>query len=390
MIYLGMSGWEGMWKNRHQLMSRFAGQMPVLYVEPWYGLRKLRRTPVSASGIWREFRQPASRTVAPGLHIFRSPAYLPVSHSRFLRDVTLRRWFGAVRRAACDIGIVNPILWLSRPEMWRAVGNMGEILSIYHLVDEYAGYTAITDEKKTRLAQREERILDSTDLTIAVSPQLIESKKTVNRDVVLVENAVDFERFCDARKNRQLPDDLKFIQHPRLGYCGLIGRRLNLGLLLDLARSHPEWSLVLVGKVDDRNCERDIAALNKLPNVHFLGEKPAEMVADYITGFDVGLLPYQIDLETTNISPLKMYEYLAAGIPVVSTAIPAATRKQNFVAIAKDVADFDRECRIVVDTSDATAIEARLLEASQNTWDHRIIELSTIIRHRLASQSIES
>jgi glycosyltransferase involved in cell wall biosynthesis len=382
MIYLGMSPWDGMWKNRHHLMSRFARKMPVVYVEPWQGLRKVRRALLSGRRV-RELNWQISSERSKNLHVFESPAQLAVSGSGMLRALTRNRWYSGIQKVARDAGIRRPILWISRPEMASAVGRFGESLSIYHVVDEYGGYTKQDEETREKLWREEEGLLDAVDVSIVVSKALLQSKSGPGRDVFLVENAVDIGAYDARRDHPDTPADLAAIPRPRLGYGGLIGKRLDLALLLNLARSRPEWSIVLFGKTDRRDCTVELDALAKQENVYFLGEKSYEQVPDYVLGLDIGLLPYRINMETRNISPLKMYEYLAAGLPVVSTPIPAVESCKTVVDIHECESGFEEACESRLLSNDKGAVESRVTFARRNSWESRVGEIWDIISARL-------
>ena len=357
--------------------------MPVLYVEPPVKLGWLRRRGLFSREIWTGFRRKAVRTIHPNLHILQNPNYLAISGSPLLANLTWSRWLKAIRRSADSLGIDRPILWVSLPEQYDAVGRLNETLSIYHVVDEYSGYTSSDEERKERRKRVEQRLLDSVDILIVISPELKESKSGPNREIHLVENAVELQPFEAAHERGKDPKDLARIRKPRLGYSGLIGKRLDLDLINGVAKARCDWSVVFIGKVDSRDCEAKIHELQKLPNVHFLGEKHPDQVPDYIVGFNVGLLPYAINLETTHISPLKMYEYFAAGLPVVSTAIPASVRKKNIVAIATGLAEFEKSCDTVLRENTENFVRLRIDEARSNTWDHRIKQISELIHSRL-------
>jgi glycosyltransferase involved in cell wall biosynthesis len=318
-----------------------------------------------------------------GLHVFKSPRYLPVSGSKWLASFTQDRWFEAVRKAAHEIGITKPVLWISRPELLRAVGRFGESLSIYHIVDEYGGYTKQNATSRQLLWQDEQSLMDAVDMSIAVSPELIDSRRGPGRDVVLIENAVDAEKFETARYEMNIPKDLSTIRKPILGYSGLISKRLDLPLLQRLASQHPRWSVVLVGKVDRRNCEEELKALEQYDNVHFLGQKEVDEISNYVAGMDIGLLPYELNLETQNISPLKMYEYLAAGLPVVSSRIPAASRHADIVSVAETTDEFIRKCESFIGGDDQVTIDRRITFARGNTWDHRVEQISDLMGRKL-------
>ena len=192
------------------------------------------------------------------------------------------------------------------------------------------------------------------------------------------ENAVDYDAFRQATDKGETPDDMSDLPSPRIGYSGLIGNRLDLELIEHLARERPSWSIVLIGKVDSRRCEDEMDRLRGLRNVHFLGQKDVSDVPSYVAALDVGLLPYRVNVETTHISPLKMYEYFAAGLPVVSTRIPSAARRGDLVSLADGAAEFIDACDAAL-TEPQDEARARVSEASQNTWDHRVTQLTSII-----------
>ena len=385
MVYLGMSLWQGMWKSRHQLMSRFSRKMPVLYVEPWITLQSIRRRGLGTglARVLRDIFRPTLKRNEANVWVLRSSAARPVSGSRLLGRFTRGYWLRAVNRAALSAGITRPILWICRPEMGFAIGEFEEQLSIYHIVDEYTGYTGLEGSESEQLAALERSVLDKADLSVAASPELVDAKAAVDRDIVLLENGVSPRQFIDAREKGTVPDDINSIPKPRIGYCGLIGKRLNLELLREIATQRPDWSIVMIGKVDYRECEASIADFQSLPNVHFLGEKHPNDVARYITALDVGLLPYAINLETHHISPLKMYEYWAAGKPVVATGIPAARRNSSAVRVADSAGDFIRHVQRSLDDFRQSDKDYLLGLAERNSWQTRVDQIAFEISVRL-------
>jgi glycosyltransferase involved in cell wall biosynthesis len=289
-----------------------------------------------------------------------------------------------LREALATVKITRPILWISRPEQRFIVGHANEMLSIYHVVDEYSGYTDLSVDKQRRLQKEEARLLAAVDAVVVVSPELQQSKTVSGREPYVVENAVDFERFSEVADR---PSDMAKLSGPIFGYSGLIGRRLNISLILKLAKMEPGWAIVLLGKVDPRGCEREIELMRSQENIHMLGQKAVTEVANYVANFDVGLLPYELDLETENISPLKMYEYLAVGIPVISTPIPAALRSADVVSIAGSDAEFASLCRAALQADDEYQRKTRIEFARSNTWEKRVDQLSEIIGSHLKASN---
>ena len=386
MIYLGMSAWDGMWKSRQQLMSRFSAEMPILYVEPWVTLRSLRKGKRTLREIAQHFGRTRVSRHEPNVSVLHSSTLLPVSGSRMLGSMTRRMWIAAVKNAARSSGITRPILWVCRPELGFAIGSLGEKFSIYHVVDEYAGYTGQSESAVERLLETESHTLDRVDVTVAASPELVKAKSAPGRDVILLENAVEPTAYRNARAARKKPRDIESLSGPKIGYCGLIGKRLNLGLLQNLAEARPDYRLIMIGKVDPRESEVAIARLAALPNVHFLGEKGSQDVPDYITSLDVGLLPYAVNIETRHISPIKMYEYWAAGIPVVSTGIPAAIKHEFALEIADDSERFIAKVDDAIDRNGVRDEAYLLALAEENSWQSRVDSVRQEIKVRLNSR----
>jgi glycosyltransferase involved in cell wall biosynthesis len=384
MVYFGMAPWDGMWKSRHQLMTRFSREMPVLYVEPCVWLGSLRTGQVKISRIVTDIGKTVQHC-EPNVTVFRSPAYLPVSGSASLAGITQGMWLGAVRRAMRAAGISKPIVWISRPETRFVIGKLDEIFSIYHVVDEYTGYTGLTSEGKDRLVAMESGLLDAVDLVIVASPELQRAKEGPGREPLVLENGVEPLEYKHARESGHEPDDLAAIPKPRVGYSGLIGKRLNLELLRAAAQRRPDCSVVLVGKVDERDCEEALATLRSMSNVHLLGEKLGSEVASYVQSFDIGLLPYEINLATRHISPIKMYEYWAAGKPVLSTAIPAAQRHDFAVNVAKDQDEFMSMLDRLLDHPAETDPKEFTKLAAENSWQSRVDAVATELRSRVGA-----
>ena len=199
---------------------------------------------------------------------------------------------------------------------------------------------------------------------------------------------MDYDAFREAAANRREPADIAAIPRPHVGYSGLAGVRLDLGLVNELAQALPGLNFVFVGQVDRRECESDLRALEARGNVHFLGQKAVTEVPNYVAAFDAGMLPYRMNLETAHISPLKLYEYLAAGLPVVSTPIPAALPFSSTVAIAGEPAAFRTALTRALEADGPDARARRQELASRNTWDDRVTTILALIVSALEARSM--
>ncbi len=388
-VYYGPEGWQSMWRNRHQLLSRLARANRVVYVEPRPYIEQitggLRAGELHVADLWRD-RGLAS--ALPGLWTYRSPRYAPLGGPPPVRAAChwLRR--DAVRRDLLAAGMHRPIVWISTPTQFDARNDLPARLRVYHIVDDYLSYHDLPAARRPRWAELERRLIDWADLVIAVSPELMQTKGGLpeggcNPKFRLLPNAVDPCPYADNRPLGPAPE-LESLPRPVLGYVGLVSVRLDLALLDALAARHPEWTLVLIGTVFRSGCGEMLDRLAARPNVRLLPPVPAERVADYVRRFDVGLAPYRVTQETIHASPLKLYEYLAAGLPVVAADVPGARQFADVLALA-DTADA-WEAAIVeqLAATSAEAVAARRRAVAAHTWDARVETLSGYLVEALA------
>ena len=390
-VYFGPEKWEGMWRNRHQLMSRFARCNKVMYVEPVVGLRRLgkqlRQGDFSKSEFWKAFCQKRARRVSENLYIYNSPVFIPISGRFPLDKITWWAWKSLLRSTMRKLGFKTPIIWLSKPDMTHFIGSFGEKLIVYHVVDEYSAYGNPTKESKGNVRISEYEMLRRADLVIVVSHRLYETKSVHNEHTHIVPNGVDYESYSRALfSDDSPPSDIGNLPRPIIGYSGLISRRLDLDLIQHIACTHPEWSLVLIGAIDERWCEQQLARLRQMNNVHFLGLKDIDAVPYYVKAFDVCFIPYVIDEETENLSPLKLYDFMATGKPIVTTAFPSAQEFKDIVYIADSKESFTQSIEVALLESDNGLFNARRHAASLNTWEHRTHQLSLLMEARITQR----
>jgi glycosyltransferase involved in cell wall biosynthesis len=308
--------WTGDPLSKTHLMRLLAKNNRVL----WVNSIGYRMPTVSKSDARRLFRKLAAATrpiSEPEPNIFvLSPLAVPSYGSPFIRSLN-RRFLGLqVKRAMSKLGFKRPMNWVFNPAASVIAGTLGEETLIYYCVDEYTAFSGVPTQS---LIELENQLARKADLVIVSAQKLLESKAALNPNTFLVRHGVDFTHFQKALDaSGKIPDELARLPRPIIGYFGLIASDwIDLPLLVEVARQFPNASLVMLGK-----STMDLAPLQQLPNVHLLGRKPYESLPDYARGFDVALIPFPINEATLNSNPLKAREYLAAGLPVVSTAIP--------------------------------------------------------------------
>jgi len=378
--------WDDIWRNRQHIFSRLARANTVLYVEPrLYSLADVRRGEVPAEA----WRAPRLRHWRDGLWLYRHPVWAPRTNWPGLRTLLRGLRGRAVRAAMAQLRFRDPIAWFFQPKDTELLGRLGERLVVFHIVDEYAAFRYHSPAAQAALREQEQQLLPRADLVITTSRALWDTKRQLNPQTVLVPNGVDFAAYEQVRQaGLPPPDDLASLPRPVIGYAGHISVRLDLTLLVELARRRPDWSVALVGSLWDKGCEAELACLRALPNVHFLGAKPAEAMPAYIAGFDAALIPYRPGEETQHISPIKLYEYLAAGKPIVTVDMPALDGFRHLVRLADSPAGFLAGVEAALSDTAPPAVAERLSVAAQHTWDRRVEQIAAFVRARLDGQSV--
>jgi glycosyltransferase involved in cell wall biosynthesis len=396
-ICLAPEPWTGLWRNRHQIMTRLARRNTVLYVEPrlylWETLRRFRTGRLHLADLRRPLATPypADRPGqgAGGLWIYHDPYYAPVSGRRTGGPLTAALRRRAMLRTLRELAApLPPILWLVRPYFADVIGQYGEKLVVYHVTDEYSAYASVTDRERIR--RLEEAVLRRADLVIVTAPALLASKGPFNPHTYLVPNAVDYEGFQRALAGTtardwvlgigSIPNTQYPIPNTRLiGYSGALNEKVDYELLAQVARARPDWQIVLIGLRDLYSQPHKADVLDGLPNVHWVGRLPLEQLPAAIASLDVCLLPYEINEWTANIDSLKLYEYLACGRPVVSTDVPAARAFSEVVRIAAGPSAFIEEIAAALAEDDPAAIARRKAVAAANTWEHRVARIKELL-----------
>ena len=369
--------WGPPWTARHHVLWRLAQHFTIVWVSPalawrdaWSGARSDSGAPV------REYGD------APGLLIYRpsrwlSRVYRPAFLAELTESLRLRRARRLLQAAGCD----RFVLYLWRPDFESALDLISHDVSCYHIDDEYS-FSEI--EKPT--PDSELRLLRRADLVIVHSTALLEKKGRINPHTIQIPNGVDYSAYSTPAAQ---PADLAAIPRPRIGYIGVIKAQLNLELLCDLVRRHPNWSIVLVGPVGYLGSRADVyRRLCGMPNVYALGPKPLQLLPAYVQHMDVCMLCYRLDDYTKYIYPAKLHEYLASGRPVVGSPIQALQEFRDVISIATTPAEWSRaiEGALVSDHSDESRRKLRQSVAAEYDWNQLVARIAESLTERLGSK----
>jgi glycosyltransferase involved in cell wall biosynthesis len=376
-VCVGFADWDTeLWTNQHHLMSRLARHNRVLFIES-LGLRQPQLARRDLTRIMRRLRRGlAPPRAVDGLHVL-SPLVLPFHRYRGVRALNGRLLPALVRRATRRLGFAaNPILWAYVPQAEVLLDTLAPSLVVYHCVDDMAAQAGI-DAGAFRAA--ETRFAARADLVLASAPALESRMRTLSDNVLYAPNVADTELFASALIPGPIDPSLAALPRPRIVFTGaIVQTKLDFELLITLARARRDWSFALVGPVGPGDPRTDVSGLAAEPNVHLLGARAYSELPDVLRAADAGLIPYARNALTQSIFPMKVYEYLAAGRPVISTPLPALQGIAE-VATAPDAEGIAGllEKALAEDTQERRAERSRV--AASHSWERRLQEIEAAI-----------
>jgi glycosyltransferase involved in cell wall biosynthesis len=364
--------WDGDPLSKKHVMTRLARWNRILWVNsignrnPRVSSADLRRV----LGKLKAFGE-GRRQVAENIHVF-SPLVVPFPGSALARrcNKAVLRW--SILRECRRLGFRRLMTYTFLPTSADVAGSLGEEAVVYHCTDDFSGFTG-TDAKA--ILEMERRLIEKSDCVIASAESLKRTRGRYNSETHLVTHGVDVEHFRRAcAGDVAVPGDIGALPHPVVGFFGLIADWVDLEMIGRLARDRPQWTFAMIGKIDT-----DVSAVSGLPNVRLLGRKEYAQLPDYARAFDAAILPFRVNALTVASNPLKLREYLAAGLPVVSTDIPEARRLDDHLRVASDYASFLDGLDEAVEREPDGARIARSNMMNSESWDAKVAEISRIV-----------
>ncbi|MCB9561104.1 MAG: glycosyltransferase [Kofleriaceae bacterium] len=301
-----------------------------------------------------------------------SPLVLPLPHSAVARRINQQILRATIAGLRLRLGLRKFQLWTFLPNVADYVGTLGEDLSVYYCVDEWSMFTYLDG---TATVDAERALLDRVDCVFAINHALTEAKRQRNPEAHVSPHGVDHAAFARALDPATaIPADLAAIPGPRVGFYGTIQDWVDQDLIAQVAARRPDWSFVLLGQE-----LVDASRLRALPNVHLLGRRPHDELPAYCKGFDVGIIPYAAIERMAFVNPIKLREYLSAGLPVVSTAVPEVMRYPDWCAIARTADEFEAAIARELAGDSAERRRARSAAMITETWAARVAQVSDTV-----------
>jgi len=348
-LCLPIIDWHFRFQRPQQLMSQFAeAGHRVFYIAPW----------VRTSGALYEVRQPRPNVYEVS---FRGPernVYTDV-----LDETAREALLEALHALRHDYGLGATATFVQLP-FWSPLATAARDRYawpvVYDCMDHHAGFSTNRQE----MLEQEDRLFEAADLVVISSGQLDAEAARHNPNRLVLRNACDFEHFGGSAVRNP--------RRPVIGYYGAIADWFDSHLVADLAESRPEWDFVLIGDTFTADVDR----LRTIPNVRFLGEKPYSEIPGWLAGFDVAIIPFKRIPLTEATNPVKAYEILAAGKPLVSVPLPEMALLQPLVRLASTPAEFGEQISAALEDGDWRRVSERRSFARENTWESRLATLA--------------
>ena len=274
----------------------------------------------------------------------------------------------------------NTVLWLFPPHPYleKIICSVPHTMIVSQVVDDF------TKTHQSSLAYQHAReqypkINQFSDVVITSSQANFDLFKDGHAECYLFGNAVD-EIFIGTPSSLPCLEDKST---PRLGYVGWISKRTDLELLESVAKAHPEWLVLIAGPQDGGMLAMEDSALVKLPNVEYLGPLPYNEVPHFLQTLDVCLIPHRDTPYSRSMSPLKLYQYLASGRPIVSTNVAILEEFKQYIMVADNYEQFVKNIKLTLETDTIELSKKRIERAKIETWDKRVRDIFDVVRQKL-------
>lgn len=372
-VCLSTSPWYPIPTRKQQVMSRLK-DAEVLYFDPPVTWIAPLRDP-NAKPKLKAYRAAGERVRGHVTAYALPPVWPFFNKYRAVNRRNQKKTAAYVKKRMAEAGFDKPVLWCYSPVSADAVDRIPHSALVYDCVDRHSAYgglmnPALVDEMELELARK-------ADMVFATAEGLSERLRTVNPRAMFLPNGANYELFQQAAEPGDVPEDMQGITGPVFGFVGALQECIEYGFVTSAAKARPEWNFVWIGR---ENPGVDLSGMRALPNVRFLGLKPHDQLPRYIACFDACLNLFASSALSKDVSPLKFYEYLATGKPIVSTPQPDQIMQfAPLLHIARTAGEFETACAAALEDTDPARKAARMEEGRKSSWDARVEEMERVL-----------
>lgn len=366
------------WTNKQHTARHLAKEgCRVLYIES-IGLRPPTISSRDLSRIWRRLLRGSRppRLVEPNVWVL-SPLAIPFKqHWAIIKGINQGLLSLRIKLFMTRLNFKLPMVWTYHPFVLETITSLNYGPLVYHCVDDLS---AIPGIDAVAFNSEEQRLLEKCQLVFVTSEALKEKCLAFNTNTYYFPNVVDIEHFNQAYLPKAIPIDLANIPRPRIGYIGALSDfKVDFSLIINVAKNRPDWHWVVIGEEREGQHSQLVGQLKLTSNVHFLGHRPYEQLPDYLRGIDVATLPTLLNEYTRSMFPMKYFEYLAAGVPIVSTPLEFTKTHNDGLLVALDANEFMEAVSKQLANGKFSKDDSERFVGS-NTWTGRLRKILQLI-----------
>lgn len=373
-VCLSTHYWSDPWFRKQHFMSRFAkNNNRVLYVEPTFSMIRKPQKHTAKN----RFFKPLLEKIDKNIVLLKLPRALPKYTKPPFSKINYTWFTKIIDKAARRLGMSDYMLWIYKPEYYAGLKHFNYRELVFDLVDDLAAYSGKKDNTYYYKVKCINGLIEKSNLVIVTAKTLFKRyRRKASRKIFHISNGVDLELFSE--RGREVPLDLRNVKRPIIGFVGVLFSFLDYDLITYLADEKKDYSVVLVGPIEAWGTKGSVEKLKRRKNIYLSGEKKKEEIPSYISQFDVCMNPFKVDQVSKNANPLKVYEYLACGKPVVSVKMEALEEEKvsKMIDFANSYEDFVNKIKFWLENDSEDKKRDRVKMIVDYSWENLFLKLN--------------
>jgi glycosyltransferase involved in cell wall biosynthesis len=378
-IIFSTADWDNpFWTNKQHTADRLAKRgNKVFYIES-LGLRSPTLKTQDLNRVLKRIFSfvKGARKVRKNLWVY-SPMVIPLHRFAVIRLVNKILLSVILKYYKWKLGLESPICWTYNPMVLNYMESLKPSRLVYHSVDDLSAAPGIN---KKMILSAEKSLLRKMDYVFCTSLKIYDHcNKDAKGKTYYFSNVVDYEHFSKARSKLNKPKELEVVPTPILGFVGAVSEyKLDIDLICEIAQSRPQWHWVLVGKVGEGQPGTKVDNLYKYKNIHLLGPRNYDDLPNYLAHFDVCIIPAPLNDYTHSMFPMKFYEFMAAGKPIVASKIDSLKEVSEIHYSYQSQVDFLKCVESALNRGIKNPEKCDKY-AKENTWEKRLDKMLELL-----------
>ena len=373
--------WFGLPFSCKHLFKHFPPHIPILWVET-IGLRSPSFNFYDFKRAGKLIRDWLKKNPVPGNNLpenlrIVNPLQIPYNHIPIVRSFNQRKMIKNIGNLTNNKSSRKRVILTTWPFLGGLFGKLNEDLTVYYRVDDFSEFPGV---RRDLIQTLEVEIIQKADMVIASSENL--TFLPYGHKAFYLPHGVDYEHFTKQDKDSRTGSVISAIPHPIIGFFGLLNSWLDLEVIDRVAALHKQWSFVFIGP-----SQMPESQLPRRENIYYIGPLSYEVLPAVATNFDVGLIPFRINKLTLAVNPLKLLEYFALGLPVVSTPLPEVVKLGNLVHIGNDENSLSIAISNALQDTTLDAVSKRQQIAKTNSWQLKAIQLRKLLEEAINTKT---